>query len=227
MSERMLCAIPARGGSKRLPRKNLRLLAGRPLIAHSISAARDSRLFSEILVCTEDPEIADVALRHGASVPFLMPAELCGDMVSSHAPCECLAQQLGGFDSLLCLQPSSPLRSAEDVRKACRRFREGAYDFLVSVTAVDPHYFHWAVHQERGDWQMFFGDRFLQERPLLPPIYRPNGSIKIAKLSELAKVGNFFGPRLGVIETPEERSVHVATEFDLELCEFLLSKVAV
>src|SRR5690242_10708280 len=125
----MVCAIPARAGSKRLPRKNLRLLAGKPLIAHSISAARDSGLFSEIFVCTEDPEIADIARRYGASVPFLMPAELCGDLVSSHAPCEYLAQELGNCDSLLCLQPSSPLRSAEDICNAVHRFHEGEFDF--------------------------------------------------------------------------------------------------
>jgi len=223
----MLCAIPARAGSKRLARKNLLPLAGKAMLAYTIEAARDSGLFGEVFVCTDDLEIAGVARRHGASVPFLMPPELCGDLVPSHEPCSHLARQLGNHDSLICLQPSSPLRSAADIRAGCQRFEQDGLDFLVSVTPVDPHYFHWAVHRENqeGDWRLFFGERFMQERPLLPPAYRPNGAIKMARLEALGKTGHFFGQKLGVLEMPEERSVHVATRFDLDLCEFLLSKV--
>jgi CMP-N-acetylneuraminic acid synthetase len=227
MSERMLCAIPARIGSKRLARKNLLPLAGKPMLVYSIEAARHSGQLDEIFVCTDDEEIAGVARRHGASVPFLMPPELCGDLVSSHTPCAHLARHLGNHDSLICLQPSSPLRSAADIRAACQRFQQDGLDFLVSVTPIDPHYFHWAVHQpdQEEGWRLFFGERFMQERPLLPPVYRPNGAIKIARLQALEQTGHFFGKNLGVLEMPEERSVHVATRFDLELCEFLLSKV--
>jgi CMP-N,N'-diacetyllegionaminic acid synthase len=222
----MMCAIPARGGSKRLARKNLRELAGKPLIAYSIEAARESG-FAEVYVCTEDQEIADVAVRYGAIVPRLMPADLCGDLVASHVPCQFLAAELGkagrSFESLLCLQPSSPLRSAEDIRGAVNLFNQGNYDFVVSVTPVDPHYFHWAVVPSgESYWKMYFGSQFLKERPLLPVVCRPNGSIKIADLSALKTSGNFFGERLGVFETPEEHSVHVATEFDLAVCEAVL-----
>ena len=227
MPERMLCAIPARGGSKRLARKNLLPLAGKPMLVYSIEAARDSGLFGEIFVCTDDDEIAGIARRHGAAVPFLMPTELCGDLIPSHVPCAHLARELGNHDSLICLQPSSPLRSGADIRAACQRFEQDRLDFLVSVTAVDPHYFHWAVHRpnQEGEWRLFFGEQFMKERPLLPPVYRPNGAIKIARLAALEQTGHFFGQKLGVLEMPEERSVHVATRFDFELCEFLLSKV--
>jgi CMP-N,N'-diacetyllegionaminic acid synthase len=224
----MICTIPARGGSKRLPRKNVRDLAGKPLIAYSIEAALETRLFDQVYVCTEDAEIAQVAKRFGASVPELVPEELCGDLVASHIPCQYVASRLptsGEIDSLLCLQPSSPLRSAQDIRDAVEKFSEGPFDFVVSVTPVDPHYFHWAVVPGEGlYWRMFFGTQYMKERPLLPPVYRPNGSIKVAKLSVLAATGNFFGERLGVIETPLERSVHVAEEFDLKLCETILKR---
>jgi len=225
----MMCAIPARGGSKRLLRKNVRELAGKPLIAYSIEAAGQSGLFSEIYVCTEDARIADVAVRYGALVPRLMPEEICGDLVASHVPCQLLAAEIAkagqSFESLLCLQPSSPLRSAEDIRGAVNHYLQGKFDFVVSVTPVDPHYFHWAV-VPAGDpyWKMFFGTEYMKERPLLPVVCRPNGSIKIAKLSALSSLGNFFGERLGVFETPEERSVHVATEFDLRICEAILNR---
>ena len=222
-----MCAIPARGGSKRLPRKNLRPLGGIPMVAYSILAALETRLFGEVYVCTEDPEIAEVAVRYGAKVPQLLPEDLCGDLVASHVPCQFLAAELakGGqrFESLLCLQPSSPLRSADDICGAITLFKKGDFDFVVSVTPVDPHYFHWAVVPEVGPyWKMYFGTEFMKERPLLPLVCRPNGSIKIAGLDVLSQVGNFFGDRLGVFETPEERSLHVATEFDLTIGEAIL-----
>lgn len=223
-----LCAIPARAGSKRLPGKNLRPLAGKPLLAHTIECARHSGLFDAVFVCTEDDAIARVAREHGAQVPLLMEPDLCGDLAPSHAPCQRLAawldEQGRAVDTLVCLQPTSPLRSIEDLREAVTRFEQGDLDFLVSVTPIDPHYFHWAVRpSDAGSWEMFFGDRFMRERSLLPSVHRPNGSIKIARLAALRATGHFFGPRLGVVETPEERSVHVATEFDLRLCESFLN----
>ena len=224
----MICTIPARGGSKRLPRKNLRPLAGKPMIAYSIESALQSDLFSEVYVCTEDEEIARVARQYGAAVPELVPPDLCGDMVPSHIPCQYIEARVpahGKLDSLICLQPSSPLRSAQDIRDAVDQYSSGGYDFLVSVTPVDPHYFHWAVVPgEDSHWKMFFGTQYLKERTLLPPVYRPNGAIKIAKLSALATTGHFFGDSLGVVEIPEERSVHVALEFDLKLCETIVSR---
>jgi CMP-N,N'-diacetyllegionaminic acid synthase len=228
LRESMLCAIPARGGSKRLPRKNLRALAGKPMIAYTIEQALQSALFDEVYVCTEDREIADVALSYGAKVPFLMPQDLCGDLVASHIPCQHLAAHLATYarptDTLVCLQPTSPLRSVNDLKAAVGRFQRSDFDFLVSITPMDPHDFHWAVAPTEGDyWGMYFGSKYMMERPLLPPVFRPNGSIKIARLPALAETGHFFGKRMGVIETPAERSVHVASEFDLKLCELLLA----
>ncbi len=229
MPERMLCAIPARGGSKRLPRKNLRLLAGKPLMAHTIDVAHQSGLFESVFVCTEDKEIAQVACDYGASVPLLMPQELCGDLIASHVPCQYLATHLAesgcSADILVCLQPTSPLRNVDDLKAAVHKFQADDFDFLVSVTQVDPHDFHWAVVPD-GDhyWRMYFGAQYLKERPLLPPVFRPNGSIKIARLQALAQVCNFFGERMGVLETPPERSVHVALEFDLKLCDLILAE---
>jgi len=225
----MLCAIPARGGSKRLPRKNLRMLAGKPLIAHTIELARQSGIFDDVYVCTEDQEIADVSRSCGASVPILMPAELCGDLIASHVPCQHLAAHLAAENRnapeiLVCLQPTSPLRDAKDLKVAIDQFEKNDFDFLVSVTQLDPHDFHWAVVPNGGDcWRMYFGGEYMKERPLLPSVFRPNGSIKIARLSALKKTGHFFGERMGVVETPQERSVHVAVEFDLKFCEFILS----
>jgi CMP-N-acetylneuraminic acid synthetase len=224
----MFCTIPARGGSKRLPGKNLRPLAGKPLISYTIEVARQSGLFESVYVCTEDEEIANIARDCGASVPILIPEELCGDLVASHIPCQHMAAHLARLgiptDTVVCLQPTSPLRSVDDLTTAVNKFQSGDFDFLVSVTPVDPHDFHWAVVPDSDDcWHMYFGTKYLKERPLLPPVFRPNGSIKIARLPALARVGHFFGERMGVVETPPERSVHVALELDLKLCELILA----
>ena len=225
----MICAVPARSGSKRLPGKNLKPLAGRPMIAYSIDAAIETRLFDAVYVCTEDEAIADVARRHGAEVPALVPSDLCGDLDPSHAPCQWMAKHLArqGIDKtvLLCLQPTSPLRIADDIVNGVEAFVSREHDFLVSVTPVDPHYFHWAVvPSDDGHWEMYFGQEYLKERPLLPPAYRANGSIKIARLESLGRTGHFFGPNLGTVLTPEDRSIHVATQFDFDVCDFLLSR---
>lgn len=217
------CAIPARGGSERLPRKNLALLAGRPLIEHTIASALGTGRFSEVFVCTEDEEIASIATAAGACVPALVPGDLTGPLVASHVPCQWLHDELGSAAELLaCLQPSSPLRTAEDISAGLDRFERGDVEFVVSVTPIDPHYFHWALHDDDG-WRMFFGDDYLVERPLLPPVHRPNGAVKLARIGALRERGSFFGSPLGVVAMPEERSVHVATAFDLLVCEAVLA----
>lgn len=222
---RPLCVIPARIGSKRLARKNVALLGGRPMLAYTVDAALGSGLFESVVVSTEDPGIARLAATLGA-VPHSRPAVLAGDLVSATDVClevlDTRAAAGDAYDAVICLQPSSPLRGAADVRGAWERFVATGADFLVSVTPIDPHYFHWAVESD-GEWsRMFFGDRFMLERPLLPPVQRPNGAIKIGRAVPLAERRDFFGPRLTTFALPEERSVHVAEAFDLWLAERLL-----
>lgn len=229
LAQRYFCAVPARGGSERLPRKNLMPLAGRPMIAYTIEAAIRSACFDAVYVCTDDSEIAEVARSYRAVVPELVPRELAGPLVPSHRPCEWMRERVRpSAEVLVCLQPTSPLRSSDDIRAGIERFERGEVDFVVSVTPIDPHYFHWACRVRPGadEWELVFGDRYLAERPLLPSVYRPNGSIKIASVAALRATGHFFGHRLGAIETPEERSVHVATAFDAEICEMRLSRLS-
>lgn len=222
------CFIPARLGSKRVPMKNLRPLAGLPLLAHSIRAAKECGLFERIFVCTESPEIAEVAVAHGAEVPGLVPEDLCGDLVPSWKPCVHMADLLAAeegvsFEDLLCLQPTSPLRSSEDIQRSVEVFYEEDASMLLSVTEIDPHFFHWALAQEDA-WGMVFGSDYLLERPLLPKRYRPNGSIKMANIEALRAHGNFFGEGLSCVKTPEERSVHIGSELDFAFCDFLAGR---
>ena len=135
-------------------------------------------------------------------------------------------KQLNGeganFSDLLCLQPTSPLRSPpKTFSAASTTFYDEGCDFILSVTEIDPHYFHWALQRDEG-WRMVFGEDYMIERPLLPKRYRPNGSIKVAKIDALERTGHFFGQSLSCIQTPEERSVHVGVELEFQLADFLL-----
>lgn len=222
---RPLCVIPARRGSKRLPQKNVIDLAGKPMLAYSVEAARLSSLFDQVFVSTEDDEIGRIAEEFGA-VYHRRPIELANDMVSATDVCIELFNTLVGagdsYDAIVCLQPSSPLRSRDDIVGAWEKFCATGASYLVSVTPIDPHYFHWAVHADDGQWTMYFGDKYMMERTLLPPVFRPNGSIKIAQAESLRVRRNFFGSPLAVYETPEARSIHVAEKFDLDLARFLI-----
>jgi len=224
---RPLCVIPARRDSKRLAVKNLLNLGGKPMMAYSIESAMASGVFKKIFVSTEDEEIASVAQQYGAEV-HRRPMELAGDRVSATEVCldvlEARTKVGDQFDAIVCLQPTSPLRSFQDIQGAWKHFSSTRATCLVSVTPVDPHYFHWAVHEKPDGWEMFFGNTYLRERLDLPEVFRPNGSIKIGLAKDLHVTKNFFGSRLVVYKTPEERSVHVATQFDFEFANFLLNK---
>lgn len=226
---RPLCVIPARRGSKRVPLKNLRRLHGKPMLAYTVQAASGSGIFADVFVSTEDPEIAEVASSLGAIV-HRRPEALAGDLVSATDVCLDVEESLRAagnvHDVIVCLQPTSPLRNAEDVRNSWERFVESRADYLVSTTPIDPHYFHWALIQRQHGWGMYFEDQYLQERPLLPAVHRPNGAIKIGRVGPLRSTRNFFGAPLGTYPMPDERSVHVGEPLDFELAEFLLARIA-
>ncbi len=222
-----ICVIPARRGSKRLKLKNILEVNGKPVIAYSIIAALESKKFEHVYVATEDPEIAEIARKYGAKVPVLVPKKLAGDLIPSWAPCVYISDFLKktsgeDYDTLVCLQPSSVLKESQDIVSGMDAYEKGGHSFLVSVTPIDPHYFHWAVIDDAGKWRMYFRKKYLMERPLLPPVYRPNGAIKIANIEKLKKYKFFFGRNLGVVMMPEERSMSITVAEDLKIADFML-----
>ena len=225
MDKSVLIAIPARGGSKRLPQKNILSLKGKPMISYTIEASKEVGITDHVWVCTEDDEIADVAEKYGARV-FHISLEMAADDVSSTVPCLALAKHLSNegklFDYIFNLQPTSPLRNRDDVVLSLEKLIDTKADFLVSVTQIDPHYFHWALIKNNGSWQLYFGPKYMKERIFLDPVYRPNGAIKLGRLDKVKEIGNFFGPNLTVYEMPETRSIHVATKFDFECVKSFL-----
>jgi len=225
-----LCVVPARGGSKRLKRKNVRELAGKPLLAYTVEAALQSSVFSDVIVSTEDDEIAAIAEDYGATVPFTRPAELASDTaqvvdVLNHV-IEYYDERGDTYPELGVLFPTAPLRTAEDIQRAYEKF--SAHDdakFLMSVT----DYHHTPVQalaEKDGYLTPFWEDQeVLASRSQdQPDLVISNGALYFMATDAYRKQRTFYGEPLIGYQMPRERSVDIDVEFDLRLAEFLLQQ---
>ena len=227
---RVLGVIPARGGSKGVPRKNLREVGGRPLIAWTLDVAREaSDALYRTVVSTDDAEIARVARAHGADVPWLRPADLAGDRVPMvpvlrHAVEAVEAEEGGKVDWVCLLQPTAPFRSAADVRAAVALAAAGGCDSVISVVRVfDVH----PVLMKRIE-----GDRLLpfcveekegtRRQDYDPPAYMRNGCLYLTRRDVLVGRGSIWGDVVRPYVMPEERSVGIDNELQVKLVDLLL-----
>lgn len=221
-----LAVIPARGGSKRVPRKNVRPFAGRPMIAHTIRAAVEAAVFDSIVVSTDDPEIADVARTHGAEVPFLRDAGLADDHTPVSAATRDALQRLdpdgGRFTSVAQLMPNCPLRGAEDVCASLATFEAGAHPSQISVTRYGWLNPWWALTTaEDGSVREVFADRLRERSQDLPTLVCPTGAIWWIDAETLRREGTFHLRRRGVWELPWRRAIDIDDEDDLALAALL------
>lgn len=230
MSE-VLAVIPARGGSKGVPGKNIRPLAGRPLLAYSCAAAQGSRHVTRTVVSTEDEAIARCAVAFGADVPFLRPAALASDETPMLAVLQDLLRQLSERDSyrpgtLVLLQPTSPLRTAAHVDAAIDRLVESGADAVVSVVEV-PHAFNpVSVMALEGDRLVPFGGRGTgpTRRQDKPRVFARNGPAVLAVRAAIVEAGSLYGDDCRpLLMTPQE-SIDIDTLWDFELAEWVLSR---
>lgn len=230
----ILGLIPARGGSKGIPRKNIRPLAGRPLIRYTCDAAGESRRLSHTIVSTDDPAIADEAVAGGIEAPFLRPAELAGDATPSR---DVIRHALGWWREhrtpqpgiVVLLQPTAPLRTADDVDAAIDLLlADPRADAAVSVTELPLH--------DHPAWQLVVGDdgalRLYDGGPLsgivtrrqdLAPTYTRNGAVYAFRRSTFEATGGFYGERCLACVMPAERSVNLDTLDDWAAAERLLA----
>ena len=228
--ERTLALIPARGGSKGLPGKNIRPLAGRPLLAWSIAAAQQAGL-DRIEVSTDTSEIAAVARQHGARVPGLRPAALATDTASSiDLALHCLdqASKRGErYKYLLLLQPTSPLRTASDIRAAFKLLRARKGAAVVSVCPCEHHPWHSNTLPEDAAMTDFLRPELQhQGRQQLPRHYRLNGAIYLARTDYLKEQHGFIGADTYALILPPERSIDIDNQLDFDFAEFLLNRAA-
>ena len=220
-----LAVIPARGGSKAIPRKNVRLLGGKPLLAWSVAAARAARLVDRVLVSTDDAEIAEAARDAGAEVPFLRPTELSGDDVHSvHSVLHALdwleAQEGRGPNQVAMLLPTSPLRAAVDLDRAIALLRDPGAPSVISVCGASPHgSLRWLRDGRLVPLEQQ-GERNFQ-RQEVEPLYAVNGSIYVAATSALRQHGSFhIDGALGSV-MPKHRSVDINSLEDFAIAEAL------
>lgn len=217
---RLLAIVPARGGSKRLPRKNVLLLEGKPLIAWSIAAARDSGCFVDVLVSTDDAEIAETARAHGALVPWLRPPELATDTARSidvvlHA-LDWYERERGAVAGMMLLQPTSPFRTAGTIRAAATRFLDlGADAPVVGVSPAETHP-AWTFSLEGSRMHPFCGWEGLKLRSQdLPAAYTVNGAIYVSTPTRLRATQSFYAPDMhALVMTDRAESQDIDTAED-------------
>ena len=224
MPDKPLCIIPARGGSKRLPRKNIIDLAGKPLLAWTIKPAFESALFDQVWVSTEDEEIRQVAEKWGArSLP--RPAELAGDTITIVQLCLYILGQFEekgqAYSSVYVLSPTNPFRTGGEIRAAWEAFQAAQADALLSVVPLEfpPQ---WSLVRE-GDWlRPWSPDTFETPRADLLPLYRPEGSYVIVRSRVLRERRSFMGARTLAYPVAASRAVDIDEPIDLSWAEFLL-----
>jgi CMP-N-acetylneuraminic acid synthetase len=231
---KILGIIPARGGSKGIPHKNMVPLAGRPLLAYTCEAALRSRRLTRVVLSTDDQVMAEVGKAAGVEVPFLRPRELAQDETSSPAVARHAVSWLEQYqgwpaDVLVWLQPTSPLRRAPHIDEAIDLFLQMEADTVVSVINV-PHRFnpYSIMRLVDGHLQDFWQaplsfDRYRRQE--VPDLYARNGpAVLVTRVQIVMERGSFYGPRVVPYLMDEAASVDIDTPFDLELASFLLTR---
>ncbi len=226
----MLGVVPARGGSKGVPRKNVREVAGKPLIAWTLETARSaSDTLYRTVVSTDDAEVAEVARQWGGEVPFMRPTDLAGDRVPMvpvlrHAV-EMVEREEGAPVDWVCLlQPTSPLRTADDIAQAVALATQGGCDSVISVVQVfDVHpILMKKIEGNRLEPFCIPEKEGTRRQDYDPPAYMRNGAIYLTRRDVLMERGSIWGDVIRPMVMPEERSVGIDNELQIRLIDAML-----
>ena len=224
----ILAVITARGGSKGIPGKNIKLLGGKPLLVYSIDAVKKSKLITHAIVSTDDKKIAEVAKKFGGEVPFLRPRKLAEDK-TPHVPVmkhaiEFMEKKLGvAFDYAVILQPTSPFRLSEDIDRTLEKLIKSGADSAVTLVDVDNY------HPVKA--KKLVGDKVLPycfpepegtRRQDFPPAYRRSGAVYAMKRDLLMKDNRLYGDNIVGHIVPADRSVDIDTPFEWFRAEWML-----
>lgn len=216
--------IPARAGSKGIPGKNIKLIAGKPLIAWTITAALNSRELDVVVVSTEDDAIADIARRWGAQVPFMRPRELALDTTSGVDPVFHALGHMPEVDAVVLLQPTSPLRTAQDIDQCISLARELQAESVIAVVEAEQHP-HWMYRVDLNHrMRPLIDAQPAVTRQELPSVYAVNGAVYYAGVDSLKQHRTFVTPDSVAYVMPPERSVDIDTLLDWKLAELLLEE---
>lgn len=221
-----IAIIPARGGSKRLPRKNLRLVGGTPLVAHAVASALSATCISEVHVSTEDPEIAQIASRLGAHV-IDRPVELAADTAQNDAVVRHALDAVGAagrFELVVLLQPTSPLRRGEHIDACVEGMLRHRARSAMTVTAVDTHPGKVLILRD-GLVHPFTTAADMEARHQdLAEVHRQNGAVYVLGVGDFLEHGRFFLPPCYGTVMSREESIDIDDELDLALAELLYQR---
>lgn len=225
---KVLAIVPARGGSKGLPGKNLRLLDGRPLVAWPVSAALGAASVDRVIISTDDVAIAEAALTAGADVPFLRPAHLANDTASSmdvvlHA-LDTLATQGHEYEYVILMEPTSPLTESSDVEDALSRLRAAgaAADAIVGICRVESTHPEYDVRRDpNGLISPYAAPDFksLRRRQEIEELYFLEGSLYISRVEAFRRYKTFYHERTLGYEVPRWKSMEVDDMYDFIMVE--------
>ena len=225
IEDKILCIIPARGSSKRFPRKNIALLAGKPLIVYTLEAARNSKLFEKIVVSTEDKEIAEVSGKYGVEV-LERSADLASD--TARVPEVCLdvinqyEEKGEKFDIVCILLPTSPLRKPEHLVEALKKFKDNKADYLMSTTDYRYSPFRALKENENGLLEPFFDKKYFTRDQLNPKVVVHNGCIIMFKTEKFKEDKDYYGEKIAGYYMPFEYSIDINEPVDLKIAEVIL-----
>jgi CMP-N,N'-diacetyllegionaminic acid synthase len=226
MADGVIAVIPARGGSKGLPRKNVRLLGGKPLIAWSIEAALGARHIARTCVSTEDAEIADVARRAGAEV-VMRPDRLAQDHVQNNDVVRHVLETVGvdRYRHLALLQPTSPLRTAEHLDGTIEAYLRTGARTAMTVAPVEHHPGKSVVLAAGGLVEPFTTlEDMERRRQEMTPCFRQNGAVYLVGVNDFLTLNRFYLPPCVGYRMSGEESVDIDCELDLTLAELLLQR---
>lgn len=219
--------IPARGGSKRLPGKNLRVLGRMSLLGHAVASAREASTLDRFIVSTASAEIADEARRHGAEVPFLRPPELATDEagmvpVLQHAVSWLEATAGIRPDLVVTLQPTSPFRTGADIDRTVQKLLETDADSAQTLTEAEYHPFFMSTLDGDRVIPLFPDGHKFVCRQDAPPVYQPSGAVYVTRYHVLMERGRLLGENNLAVAMGFESAVNIDTEWDFRLAELIL-----
>jgi N-acylneuraminate cytidylyltransferase len=221
--KKVLGIIPARGGSKGVPRKNIRVVAGKPLIAWTIEEAKKSKFIDRLILSSNDAEIIAVAREWGCDVPFIRPSELSQDGTPGVEPVIHALMELPDYDYVVMLQPTSPLRSVGDIDGCIEKCINSNSNACVSVVEPDksPYWMYFLDDRDKMTPFVETQEQFLRRQDL-PKVYSLNGAVYVAEKNWLIQGRSFLTRETVGYEMPIERSLDIDTNIDFNIAELLM-----
>ncbi len=231
--KKLICLIPARGGSKGVPKKNIKKLAGKPLIAYTIEAALACPQVEKVYVSTDSQEIANVALSYGAEVPFLRPEELAGDKVTDLPVIQHFVKWLEdnneSADTVAYLRPTTPFKTAAQISACYQKLNENSqWSGIRTVTQSEGVFHPYWMFKSHNNVLTGFVDgidiKDYGQRQLLPECLRLNGVVDMFKTENIHH-NTIYGETIGFHIIDEKEAIDIDTEMDFLMCEFMLQRI--